>query len=86
MPLLPPIVLSRPHILVTRSESSAGITSQLTGFIFGYVEMIYDTCDDVVVGERVLFDINTAKALLYGSTIYYMVDEATKLFKEPIPL
>lgn len=78
----PPIILSKPYVLVTLSESGNGITSQLSGFVFGYVEMIYDTCDDLVVGQRILFDIKTAKALYYGSTQYYLVDEAQKLFKE----
>lgn len=82
MPTTPPIILSKPYILVTLSESSNLITSQRAQFVFGYVEMIYDTCDDVVVGQKVLFDINTSKALQYGSTIYYMVDEQHKFFKE----
>jgi len=81
----PPIILARPYILVTLSESSVGVTSQKAGHVFGYVEAIYDTCDDVTVGMRVLFDITQTKTLYYGSTQYYLVDEQHKLFKEPIP-
>lgn len=80
----PPIILSRPYILVTASESVLNIQSEKSGFIFGYVEAVYDTCDDVTVGQRVLFAPKQDKALLYGSTIYYLVDETHKLFKEPV--
>lgn len=86
MPSPPPIILSSPYILVTQAESSLSVTSQTSDFVFGYVEAVYDTCDDVTVGQRILFAPKFSKALLYGSTLYYLVDEAHKLFKEPIPL
>lgn len=72
--------------MVTLSQSSYGLVSQKAGFVFGNVEAIYDTCDGIVVNERVLFDIIEAKALYYGSTQYYLVDEQHKLFKEPQPV
>lgn len=81
---VPPIILAKPFILVTSSQSTIGITSQTSDYIFGYVSAVYDTCDGVTVGETVLFAPKDSKALLYGSTMYYLVNEAHKLFKEPI--
>jgi hypothetical protein len=80
----PPIILSKPNILVTVSDSTVNLVSQSSGWVFGYVEAIYDTCDDVTVGQRVLFKPKADNALLYGSTIYYLVNETQKLFREPI--
>lgn len=80
----PNIILSKPYILVTLAESSIGITSQKAGFVIGYVQMVNSLCDSVIIGERVMFDITTAKAFYYGSTQYYLVDEALKFFKEPL--
>ena len=86
MPLLPPIILSKPNLLVSKTDIGPnGETSQSADFVYGYVEMIYDTCDDVVVGQYVLFQLSIARALLYGSTIYYIINEQHKLFKE-VPL
>lgn len=86
MPALPPIILSKPYILVTLTESSIGVISQTSDYYMGIVEAIYDTCDDISVGMKILFSPKTSRALLYGSTIYYVVDESHKLFKEPLPL
>lgn len=86
MPLVPDIILSKPFVLVTISSSPLGMQSQTADYSFGYVERIYDTCDNVSVGQTILFSLKDAKALLYGSTIYYVVDETHRLFKEePLP-
>ena len=73
-------------MLVTLVNSPSGIqVSENTNLVFGFVWMINDLCDSVEVGEYVFFDITKANAIQYGSTIYYLVDEALKIFKD-IPL
>lgn len=79
----PSITLSKPMILVTRSFSTLGITSQSDNFVFGYVEKIYDTCDRVTVAQTVFFDFRQARQILYGSTMYYLIDEQYVEFSEP---
>lgn len=83
MPTLP-IILSKPHLLVTLGESPTGIVPVGdTNLSFGQVNMKYATCDNVAVDDWVLFDITQAKSIMFGSTIYYLVDDALFLFKEP---
>lgn len=74
-------------MLVTLGPSPTGIvTSGQTTLVFGFVNMKYDTCDSVAVGETVLFDQTKAQTVQYGSTIYYVVDEQFISFKQlPLP-
>lgn len=80
------IILNSPYVLVTLANSPAGIVpSGSTNLVFGYVERVNELCDSVLVGEYVFFDRDTAKAVQYGSTVYYLVDETFNLFKEIPP-
>lgn len=84
MPL--PIVISKPYLLVTLANSPTGIvTTGKTTLVFGLVDMVYATCDNVQVGDFVLFNQDKAESVMYGSTIYYLVDEAFSFFKEIAP-
>lgn len=82
MPILPNITLAKPYILVTKAESPSGLTPQTQGYWFGYVQMVYDTCDDLTVGQYVMFAPGNARAIFDGTSIYYIIDEAHKIFKE----
>lgn len=83
MPSLP-IILSKPNLLVTLGASPTGIVPVGdTNLSFGQVNMKYDTCDNVAVDDWVLFDTTQARSIMFGSTIYYLVDEALYLFKQP---
>lgn len=81
------IILNAPQLLVTPGVSPSGIVPVgSTGLIFGQVQQKYDTCDKCNVTDWVLFDIATAKQVMYGSTIYWVVNDSLYLFKEPAAL
>lgn len=81
-----PIILSKPYLLVTLSSSPTGIvTREDTTLVFGLVDMKYETCDKVNVGDFVLFNQKKAESVQYGSTIYYIVDEVFSFFKQIPP-
>lgn len=79
----PDIILERPNILVTLTSSGLGIDlSQNFQWQNGYVELIYQTCDKFAVGDNVLFQPDKAVKLVYGSTIYYMIDDTNAAYTE----
>lgn len=82
----PDIILKPPYILVTLSTSELGIdVSQAFGWEFGSVQLVYDTCDNFSVGNSVLFEPDKAVKLVYGSTIYFMIEDKNVTFSEVIP-
>jgi len=86
---IPGVILSEPYALVVATTSSKGIASlqvQGSDFIFGSVDDVWDTCDSVVVGEILYFDKLKTPSILYGSTVYYLVEVNRKAFKEEPPL
>lgn len=88
MALADEIILDRPKILVILSSSSIGIDlSQSFGFSFGQVELVYQTCDGVQIGDNILFKPDKATKIVYGSTIYFMIDfeDSNKAFTEVPP-
>lgn len=81
------IILNKPYLLVTLSNSPAGIVpTSSTTLVFGVVVMAYATCDSVAVNDFVLFNQIDAQSVMYGSTVYYLVDESFSFLKEPPPL
>ena len=79
-----PIILNRPQLLVTPGNPPSGIVPVgETSLMFGQVNMKYETCDKVAVNDWVLFDQTQAKEVMFGSTRYFIVDEALYLFSEP---
>lgn len=85
MALTPNIILGKGQLLVTLSYSGEGVVSIGTDFRFGYVEMVYDGCTKTEVGRKVYFPFKEARQILYGSTMFFLVDEIFSLFKEPTP-
>lgn len=84
MPLVPGITLNSPNVLVTQSGASTlGIENTQFGWILGSVEAVYDTSDKSSVGQTVYFDPTKAESFIYGSTLYYIVDENFASFVEP---
>lgn len=82
----PDIILNRPWILVTLTTSSLGIKpEQAFGYEFGLVQKIFQTCDRVIVGDSVFFQPERGVKLVYGSTIYFMIEETNSAFSEVIP-
>ena len=82
---LPVIILDAPNLLVTLANSPRGyVPIGENGFTVGFVQMIYDGCDKTSVGDYVYFDITKVAGIMYGSTIYYIVPENQKSFKEPL--
>jgi hypothetical protein len=82
----PDVILSRPWILVTISSSQIGIYSgQAFGWEFGTVQKIFQTCDKVIVGDTILFEPDKGIKLVYGTTIYFMIEETNSAFTEVIP-
>ena len=85
MPIVPGIILNAPNILVTQSgASSLGIENTQFGWILGTVEDVYDTSDKSSLGQTVYFDPTTVQSFIYGSTLYYIVDENFASFVEPL--
>jgi hypothetical protein len=83
---LPDIIIESPFILATLSASPTGIIPQKAGFEIAFVQMVNQLSTKVTVGQYVMLDKNDARAFLYGSTIYYLVDENNLLFQEnPAP-
>jgi hypothetical protein len=85
MALTPDIILNKGQLLVTLAYSGEGVTSEGSQFVFGYVEMVYDGCTKTEVGRKVYFPFVQARQILYGSTMFFLVDEIFSLFKEPTP-
>jgi hypothetical protein len=84
---LPNIILDAPQLLVTASDSPRGYNPYgKTTFIYGYVQAIYAGCINTIVGDYVFFDTTKVPAIIFGSTVYYIVPENQKAFKEPIVL
>lgn len=80
---IPTITLSKPYILVSLANSPQGIAPLgNTEFVFGLVQDIYDTCDTVVVGNYVYFDLSKALGITYSNTNYYLIQDTFKVFSE----
>lgn len=83
---LPDIIIESPYVIVTLLSSPSGIIPNKAGFQVGYVEMVNQLSDKVTTGQYVMFDSLKAESFIYGSTIYYRVDENEILFQENPPL
>lgn len=85
MAATPDITLKFPFVLVSDTTDSKGL--QNIGGValnFCYVEMVYDTSDKTKVGDTGYFERDKALQFLYGSTIYYLVNEDNIKFKETL--
>jgi len=72
----PAIILSKGQMLVTKSGSILGILPIGNNqYSFGTVALIYDTSNDIAEGDTILFNSKTSDTFMYGSTVYYLVEE-----------
>jgi hypothetical protein len=79
----PDILLKRPFVLVSISSSEVGIdVSQSFGWEFGQVQLVYQTCDALEIGNSVLFRPDDGVKLVYGSSIYFMINDNNAAFVE----
>ena len=83
---LPDIIISSPYVVVTLSASPTGVVPNSKGFVIGYVEMVNQLSDKVATGQYVMFNKELTESFIYGSTVYYRVDENDILFQENTPL
>ena len=79
---LPNIIISSPYIVVTLSQSPTGVIPNKAGFVIGYVEMVNQLSDKVTTGQYVMFNQSITESFIYGSTVYYRVDENDIMFQE----
>lgn len=79
----PDITLQKGEVLVTQGASSSGIIPLSATILFGYVELVSEMCDSFVAGDYVMFNSQSASKFLYGSTIYYIIQEQVISGKEP---
>lgn len=84
----PNIILDANTILVTLTSSSSSIVITSGNYNFGLVAKVADAMDSFSVGQTISFNIIDAVEMIYGSTIYYLVDvsKAKIIFKETVPL
>lgn len=75
----PSITLSNGQILLTSSSSILGLYAINTGskvpIAFGFVAAVSASVDGIAVDDNVMFDPDKAQKVIYGSTIYYLVDQ-----------
>lgn len=82
----PDVILSRPWVLITLSQSQLGIqVQQGFGWEFGTVALVFQTSDKLQVGDSIIFQPEKWPKLVYGSTIYFLVEESNAAFTEVIP-
>lgn len=72
----PSITLGAGQVLITNSTSVLGIYSLDNKVQFGTVALVNDLSDKVTVNDSVMYDKdNVQSTLIYGSTLYLLIDE-----------
>lgn len=70
------IILQAGEVLVTQSNSIAGVTEPTPGYQFGVVVAVSDLINNAEVGQNVLFDPLKARSTFKISvTIYWIITE-----------
>lgn len=83
----PDVILKTGTILVTQTTSVLGIEMVTQGFLMGYVELVNDLSDSTAVGDIIVFNQKEVIAsFVYGSSVYYVLNEKQNTFKENPPL
>lgn len=67
--------LSGTQVLLTQSDSGLGVISLDNKTQFGVIAKVSDLCDNVAVGNYVMYNPKDGRQLLYGSTIYILINE-----------
>lgn len=86
MPSVPDITLGKGQMLVTDNQSVLGITTISGNLVFGTIQAIYSTSDNLAVNDNIMFDATKALQFIYGSTIYFLVTEDSVSGQEIPPL
>lgn len=72
----PSITLGAGQVLITNSTSVLGIYSLDNKVQFGTVALVNDLSDKVTVNDSVMYDKDKVQStLIYGSTLYLLIDE-----------
>jgi len=72
----PAITLGAGQVLITNSTSVLGIYSVDNKVQFGTVALVNDLSDKVTVNDSVMYDKDKVQStLIYGSTLYLLIDE-----------
>jgi len=72
----PSITLGAGQVLITNSTSVLGIYSLDNNVQFGTVALVNDLSDKVTVNDSVMYDKDKVQStLIYGSTLYLLIDE-----------
>lgn len=82
---VPSLILSKGQLLVTQTTSGFGIIPIDNSIIYGYIERVYESSGYFTVGQTIQFDSKKAAKFIYGSTIYYQVDESDVSASEDAP-
>lgn len=78
--------LSGTQVLLTQSDSGLGVISLDNKTQFGVIAKVSDLCDNVAVGNYVMYNPKDGRQLLYGSTIYILINEESISGVEVVPL
>lgn len=77
---LPDIILEYPKIIVSQTTGTFGV--EPFGLLYGRIEAVYSGSDISVVDNITIFDPTKGREFLYGSTIYWEIDEGTASLTE----
>lgn len=81
-------ILQKGTLLATQATDTDyfGIEVQTPGYLVGVVDDVYATTDKTAVGQYFIFKESEAIILKYGSTLYYLLEEASLIgVQNPIP-
>ena len=81
----PDITLGKGEVLLVSSTSGLGVLSLDNKIGFGTVELTSDLTDRVTIGDSVSYRTDSAKRLMYGSTVYILTTEENVSGVEVLP-
>lgn len=83
----PSIILPAPFALVRKVSSDLlGIKFAGSNLVPGVIDLIYATSDFYVAGNYIIFDPSKGSQIVYGSTIYILIDEKYIYGNEGLPV
>lgn len=79
------IILQKGQVIVLPGISGSGVFPIDPNLGFGVVQYACSTSDKTTAGSYVMYDKRNGKQLMYGSTIYMLIDEQHITGSEVIP-
>lgn len=73
-------------VLVRKKPSLLSIQYQGSNLVTALIEAIYATSDLFSIGQYIVYDSNFGEQLVYGSTIYFLIDEKYIFANEGTPV